>query len=574
MRFAKIILVLTLFVFLSYAAAYAQTPTASQTAGGVMRQQQDMRKMKALEKEVTTPRAKTEKLTGPEQLEDDTGEKILIKTIIVENVTLVPQETIAGIIANFEGKELSMKGMQMAADLITDEYRKKGYATSRAYIPPQSLNEGTLTIRVVEGKLGAVEIKGNRYFKTALIKKMLDLPKDGYFDYSALQESLTYINEHPDRNAKAVLVPGQEPGTTDIVIDVKDRLPIHFGFNYDNYLSQYLGNRRLTYGLEHNNLLGFDDKMLLGWQESSDARLRNFQLSYTFPVKRDFNVGFAMSNSSTNLGREFEAVEARGEALLLSVFTNKVLVNTDNFDLRWNTGFDYKEIANYLLGSKTSQDDIRIAKTGLDIDFNDAWGRNIIVPEVDFGIPNIMGGMDSKDDFSSRALQGSGGQFTKWLVSYFRLQPGPVSSEILLKSSFQFSNNNLPAGEQFQIGGPGSVRGYPMGEYSADKGLYAGVDWAVPVYFLPKNWKVPFMKERTFYESLRLVSFYDWGETQNNRAAAGDEENHTLSSWGLGFRMNFGENLFARVEFGVPISHQEPTNAKNIQPWFEVVSKF
>jgi hemolysin activation/secretion protein len=567
-----IFFIVYLFFFLS--PVFAQTPTPSSTAGGVMRQQQDIRKMKNLENKITTPIEKPEELIGPEPPKEDTGEKILIKKIVVEGVTLLPQETVARIVSDYEGTELSMLGMQMVADLITDEYLKNGFVTSRAYIPPQTIKDGGLIIRVVEGRLGAVEIKGNRFFRTSQIKRNLELPKSGYFDYTALQRSLTYINEHPDRKAKAILIPGKEPGTTDIMIDVKDRLPIHVGFNYDDYLSRYLGHRRRAYTLEDNNLLGFDDKFLLGWQDSSDMLLKNLLLRYVFPVKRDLDIGCIVSNSETELGREFDVLDARGEAFLANLFTNKVLIKTENFDLRWNTGYDYKDIKNYLFGEEDSRDRLSILKTGLDFDFNDRWGRNIITPEVDFGIPHILGAMNAKDDHSSRGGLGSGGEFIKWLLFFYRLQPGPFSSEILFKSSMQFSNNNLVAGEQFQIGGPGSVRGYPLGEFSGDQGIYSGVDWALPLYFIPKTLQVPFMN-RTFYESLRLVAFYDWGGTYSNRTAtASEKDHHFLQSWGMGFRINLGENLFARVEFGVPLSNAEPTNDKNVQTWFELVSKF
>ena len=386
---------------------------------------------------------------------------------------------------------------------------------------------------------------------------------------------MTYINEHPDRSAKAVLAPGQEPGSTDILIDVKDRLPIHFGFSYDDYLSRYLGNRRLTYSLEHNNFLGFDDKLFLSWQESSDALLRNFQTRYVFPLKRSLDIGLIISSSDTVLGREFEAVNARGEGFLASVYASQALVNSENFDLRWNNGLDYKDTKNYLLSSENSRDILSILKTGLDLDFNDRWGRNIVTPQVEFGVPHMFGAMDAKDNHSSRGSLGSGGEFTKWLLTFFRLQPGPVSSEVLLKSSMQYSSNNLAAGEQFQIGGPGSVRGYPLGEFSGDSGIYAGVDWSVPFYFIPRRLTVPLVK-RTLYESLRLVAFYDWGETYANRidAAAGEKEHHALRSWGMGLRIDLGEHLFARVEFGFPLSNAEPTNDRNVQPWFEIVSKF
>lgn len=558
--------------------ALAQTPPASQTAGGLIQQRQQIEAQEKLQKEIFTPKPKPEEVPPAEVIQPIEGEKTFVKKIVVEGVTLIPQGAVTKVISSFEGKELSLADMQKVADLITDEYRKRGYVTSRVYLPPQTLKDGILLLNVIEGRMGSIEIKGNRYFKTALLKRKIDPMPKGYFDFSVLQTSLTYINEHPDRTAKAVLVPGKDPGTTDVVVEVKDRLPIHLGYNFDNYASRYLSSRRWTAYAEHNNLLGFDDKFHIEWQQtryphSDVSSFRLTQGRYIFPVKRGLDIGLFISQSVSKLGREFALLDSRGKSFLVGLFANQVLVHTTKLDLRWNTGFDYKDIKNYLLGAQSSRDEMRIVKTGLDFDFNDKWGRNIMTGEVDFGIPHIMGGMNSKDDQSSRAGAGSGATFTKWVFNFFRLQPGPFSTEMLFKNSAQISNNNLVAGEQFQLGGPGSVRGYPVGEFSGDKGLYSSVEWSAPLYFFPKGWKVPLMK-RTIYESFRFVAFYDWGTIHINRTAAGEYENRTLRGYGFGARINLGENLLARVEFGFPLSNIEPSNNRNIQPWFEITSKF
>ncbi|MDD5595645.1 MAG: POTRA domain-containing protein, partial [Candidatus Omnitrophica bacterium] len=61
------------------------------------------------------------------------------------------------------------------ADKITEIYRKKGRTTSRAYLPPQTIKDGILTIKVIEGKVGKIDIRGNRYFRTSLLEKKLNL---------------------------------------------------------------------------------------------------------------------------------------------------------------------------------------------------------------------------------------------------------------------------------------------------------------------------------------------------------------------------------------------------------------
>lgn len=214
--------------------------------------------MEELEERIRREVVEPEKVVPEEIFPEEVVKKIFIEKIIVEGVTLIPEEEIRMITSNFEGRELSLRDIQKVADLISDEYRKRNYLTSRAFVPPQTIEEATLLIRATEGRLGVIKIEGNRYFRTRLLEGRLNIEPGEYFDYSALQRALARINEHPDRFVRATLLPGKEPGTTDIIFEVEDRLPAHVSFEYDNIGSRYIGRHRGSVVFEHNNFLGFD----------------------------------------------------------------------------------------------------------------------------------------------------------------------------------------------------------------------------------------------------------------------------------------------------------------------------
>jgi len=568
----KIFIINILIFLLSSYTSFSQTTPPSQTTGGIIRQEEEVSKEEELRKKIEEEK-KSEIITQEISAEKEkVGEKVLIKKIIVEGITLIPHKEIDKITSQFEGKELSLKDMQKIADLITNEYRKRGYLTSFAYLPPQEIKNGVLIIRVIEGRVGEIKIEGNKYFKKKLLRSKIDLKSGGYFDYSKLQKSLVYINEHPDRIAKAILIPGKKPGTTDIIIKVKDRSPVHIGFEYDNFGSRYIERDRTSVVFEHNNFLGFDDKLYFKFQQSEAALLRAKYFRYIVPITRTLEGGVYLLRNNVKLGREFKDVESRGKATVISVFLNKSLVSKEDIDLRLNLGFDYKHIRNYLLGVESSRDEVRVFKTGLDIDFTDKWARNIVVLELDVGIPRMMGGLASKDPLASRA--GAGGRFFKLTGNYFRLQPFLFSSTLLWKNYFQFSPYNLVASEQFQIGGPISVRGYPVAEYSADKGWYTSLEWSFPIYFLPKNLKVPFSGGNTLYDSLNVVVFYDWATAHLNKVLAGEKQHRTIKGYGFGIRFNPTERISFRIEVGFPIKGPEPSDNKSCCPWIEFKYKF
>lgn len=483
---------LILSLILSFKSiSFAQLP-ASQQASGQERTRQ-------LQQQEESLRQKVEQKKEAPQIEDHTSQppapaaseqKVLVQDIRVSGATLIPAKDINNIITPYKDKELTLTDLQKVADLITDIYRQKGYITSRAYIPPQKIEGGILEIKVLEGLMGNVEIKGNRYFRTALIRNKITLAKGEPFNYNQLRKDLTKINEHPDRTARAVLMPGKEPGQTDMVLEIKDRLPIHVGFDWDNFSSRYIEKDRYALKFTDNNVFGFDDNLTFQYQLAQEGRYFLKSLRYLYPLTSGIGVGFFAAFSRVKLGQEFEDSDVRGKSQLYGLFANKSLINAERMNLTLNLGFDYKDITNYQSQRVSSSDRLRVVRAGLDMDLTDNFGRTVITDEFDFGISDIMGGLKKHDTKASR--DGAGGKFTKNTVNLLRLQRMPFSSTLLWKNQFQVTPYILSAVEQFQIGGTSNVCGYPPAEVVGDNGYSSTFEWTFPPYLLPKDIKVPF----------------------------------------------------------------------------------
>ncbi|MDD5427633.1 MAG: ShlB/FhaC/HecB family hemolysin secretion/activation protein [Candidatus Omnitrophica bacterium] len=342
-----------------------------------------------------------------------------------------------------------------------------------------------------------------------------------------------------------VLAPGKEAGTTDIVLEVQDRLPFHYGYEFDNFGSRYIDWQRHTATAEHNNLLGLDDKLSFKYQKGQNNFYNFYNFQYTVPMTESLDTGIYYLWSDTKLAKEFKALDVVGKSQLAGLFFSYVILNIPSVDFRFTGGFDYKSVLNYISGAKTSRDQTRVVKAGFDLDIQDKWGRTIITLEEDFGIS--AGDLHKKDPIGTR--QGAGAEFNKLVGALYRLQPMPFSSTILWKNQFQATAYNLLAIEQFQIGGIANVRGYCPGEYSGDAGYTTSVEWSFPPYFMPKTTMVPLSKS-TFYDATRFVAFYDLGYVHTKTIqTANDKNDRTVHGWGGGLRFSLPEDLIARLEF-------------------------
>jgi hemolysin activation/secretion protein len=117
----------------------------------------------------------------------------------------------------------------------------------------------------------------------------------------------------------------------------------------------------------------------------------------------------------------------------------------------------------------------------------------------------------------------------------------------------------LPASEQIQLGGDGSVRGYEPGVFAGDKGFVMNLELQRRLS-LPSesNWKAA------------MLAFVDHGEVQPFRPANSPRSVETLTSAGVGASLSWRERVQARLTIGSPVS-RPPEVSNAMRAHFQVV---
>jgi hemolysin activation/secretion protein len=65
------------------------------------------------------------------------------------------------------------------AQRITQRYRDAGYALAQAYLPPQEVGDGAVTIVVAEGRYGKIDTRNESGLSDALAGSFLDALRSG-----------------------------------------------------------------------------------------------------------------------------------------------------------------------------------------------------------------------------------------------------------------------------------------------------------------------------------------------------------------------------------------------------------
>ena len=181
----------------------------------------------------------------------------------VVSETIKRQSLIAALVAN-AAVGLTAEDLEALRVALTYLYVNRGYVTSGAILPDQRVSEGVITYRIVEGRLTAIDIQGNRWFRDGYLRDRLALAGRPPVDVNALQRRLQILLNDPRiGRLNADLRPGLRAGEALLDVKVEDRFPFKLWLDVNNHQSPAVGAERGFLTLEHQNLTGNGDVLTL-----------------------------------------------------------------------------------------------------------------------------------------------------------------------------------------------------------------------------------------------------------------------------------------------------------------------
>ena len=212
------------------------------------------------------------------------GPRFSVEKYIVAGNTLLSPGTLATALTNVDGAygtNVSFDGIRSAVAGVQGAYRERGYVTVSVGLPPQKLTNATVKMQVTEGRLAAIAVKGNRYFSSNNVMHTLpSLHTNMILNGLVFQAELNRANANQDRQIYPVIEPGPDPGTSDLTLKVKDRLPLHAKIEYNNQSSPGTPDLRLNSSAVYNNL---------------------WELEHSLGVQYSFTPGFYKDGKQWNL---------------------------------------------------------------------------------------------------------------------------------------------------------------------------------------------------------------------------------------------------------------------------------
>ena len=193
------------------------------------------------------------------------GPQVEVDSFAIEGNHVIDKATLLALVANAAHQSYTVAQLAGVAERITRYYRAHGYFVARAYIPPQEIEHGAVTIRIIEGNYDQFHLTNRSLVRDSVVQRVLDHVK-GYDVVStdSLERAMLILNDTPGvRVTRADVMPGSQVGTSDFAVETVATPRVDGYVSLDNYGSSYTGLNRLSVNLNVNSPLGLGDQLSL-----------------------------------------------------------------------------------------------------------------------------------------------------------------------------------------------------------------------------------------------------------------------------------------------------------------------
>lgn len=481
----------------------------------------------------------------PAQAQARAADQVQVRSFQVLGNTLLDAAEVQAVLSAHTGAR-TLADLQKAAQAVQALYGQAGWAAVVVYLPPQPVADGVVTLQVVEGKVGQVQVQGNQRLSAARVRAALPSLVEGATPrVRRIDAELQIANENPGRSMAVLLGPGAAPGEVQATVKV-DEQPVHrFSASLDNTGNSRTGALRLGLGWQHADLSGHDDALSLNLQTSPTAPslVRVLSLGWRWPVPQ-LRAALDLFAAYSNVDGGTQTIAAgdlsfAGAGRILGARSVWYLPRLGEFDQRLTTGLESRAYLNdcSLAGLPAGAcgaagESVSVQPLSLEWAAQQGGGTPMLVT---LGLTHnlALGGRHGAQADFDAVRPGAPRRYT---VLRGGLQASmPVADEVRLAArlSLQHSADALVSGEQFGLGGALSVRGYEERELAGDSG------WQLSLELLSPRLGIDVLPATA---DLRVLAFADAGEVHNTGGLACRAGSATCraSAAGLGLRLGWG----------------------------------
>ena len=490
----------------------------------------------------------------------------LVQSIALTGNKQIDTPTLLALVADAQGKTLTLPELGVYAARITAYYRNQDFPLVRAYIPAQTIAQGVVRIDVVEAQYGQINLENSSEVKYALLQATLSQLQNGEaIGQAKMDHVLLLLSDVPGVLVEATLKPGAAVGSSDFVVNTTAGPSAYGSLTGDDYGNRYTGRERLTGAWNMLNLLHSGDTLSANLL-SAGSGMNYGRLGYEFLLNGEgTRLGGAYSTLQYVLGAPV-TTDIHGTAQVSSLWAKHPFIRSRDVNLYGQIQYDGLSLRDFY--SSDIQTDRSLSNWTLSVngDTRDEW----LAGGINSWSLGVASGRVAFDNAAAQsadaATANAQGDFSKWTANFVRLQALTPDASLYLTASGQWSDTNLDSSQKMSVGGPYTVRAYDMGALSGDSGYFLSAEYR---HNLPPSTNGQW----------QLIAFLDSANvTFNSKAwsAVTGEGSGTLTGAGVGVNWSGEEQWNLKAHIATPIGTVPASlgSTQSTRVWAELGRKF
>jgi hemolysin activation/secretion protein len=488
-------------------------------------------------------------------------EKIFVKEIHVEGVTVFSPKKIQSIISEYTNKELSKIDISNLHVKLQNLYMKKGYIIARIYMDFKDLPNGILKFIILEGVIDKICFQDP---KESAVPLWMAFPflEHNVFNIRDIEQGLEQMNKLLSNDVTMNIKPAEKEGESIVEIMNKKGRRNTLNFGIDNSGSKATSEYRGSSGFQMDNLFRLNDSLNFNYTQGlSDSKAKGFySKSYSGYMSVPFgywtiNGSYSQSLYLSTIQGLYQTVRSRGDSTNQSLGLDRMISRGQRYRFSSGANINLKNTNSFMKYGSMNYEKLDVGSKKL-VPLEIYLSHTVYLANGSLLVKaNYVKGLDAfgaKKDPVSMQKGDPKAQYQTWGMSgyifeRFNLPRTTFPLTYMMNFRGQYSGDDLFGSEQF---GP-SVRGFKDGGVSGETGFSISDDIKIQCINI-----LPFFDNKLLNEILKSCSigtFYDVGIAY----PATYGKNETMSSWGITCSGNFSKYISANISLANAIDVPE-----------------
>ena len=412
--------------------------------------------------------------------EASSGRHLDIAEFRVEGASRLSTSDVETAVYPFLGPGRPLEDVERARVALEKAYTDRGFLAVNVAIPPQKVRDGIVDLKVTEGTITRLRVRGSRWFSLSEIREEAPSLAEGTVpNFNDITHDIVALNQIPDRRVTPALRAGSVPGTMDVDLNVQDSFPLHGILEFNNRFSANTTRTRLTGSLHYDNLWQLGHSLAFSFQIAptriDDAKV--FSAAYTVRLPSAPWLSFIVNGVSQDADvSTVGGITVAGRGWMAGARALFMLPSTSQFFHTISTGFDFKRFVETIAMSDTTM----LTYWPVTAQYGATWMGEASQTQVGATVTfNIRGLGATAEEFDAKRYKAQG-NFIHFRLELSRSDRLPLGMELVARARGQYSNEPLVASEQFIGGGAESVRGYLEAQAAGDFGGLVSLELRSP----------------------------------------------------------------------------------------------